>query len=305
MKYLDQTEVAKTIRKRLPQARSAIFAVAYWGKDAGKQLGLTKGASGVRIICELSSGGTNPAEIRLLLEAGLDVRQCDDLHAKVYLFDNAVIIGSSNASANGLDFDPQGGLHEANVLLEDPAIVATVRAKIETLPTRTISLADLRRAEVRRRLAQTRPPLLDRLAVALGGDSPDQGVYLVVFTHDMDKDAELEANEIIDSQENEPDLDAFQDWPKLPREGMLVCFRLRNGQLKFDGVCERRADLDSHAKQHSLQFCHGLRGADLRVPPKDIAAWRPLVDRLVASDRWETLRGCGWANLSDLLSAAK
>jgi len=98
------------------------LAVAFWGKGAANYLGLVKGNKG-RIICNLGMGGTNPDEIRVLMDHDFTVRQCDKLHSKVYIGDGGVIIGSSNASANGLSFDGTEeceGWTETNVLLKSP-----------------------------------------------------------------------------------------------------------------------------------------------------------------------------------------
>jgi hypothetical protein len=79
------------------------MAVAFWGDGATKGLGLDKKRGEVAtVICNLKSGGTNPNEIRELWKANINPLQCDKLHGKVYLFDDCVIIGSSNASSNGL-----------------------------------------------------------------------------------------------------------------------------------------------------------------------------------------------------------
>ena len=49
------------------------------------------------------------------------------LHAKVYISEIGVIVGSSNASSNGLGYEIGGGLHEANIFTDDNNIVCGVK----------------------------------------------------------------------------------------------------------------------------------------------------------------------------------
>jgi phosphatidylserine/phosphatidylglycerophosphate/cardiolipin synthase-like enzyme len=94
-------------------------------------------------------GGTNPAEIRALMNAGVHVSQSDILHAKVYLFDNQVIIGSSNASANGLSLQggETSGWIEANVFCDEAAFCQKASRWFAKLTTQIITEDDLKNAE--------------------------------------------------------------------------------------------------------------------------------------------------------------
>ncbi len=95
------------LARKVRRSRRCDFAVAFWGLGAGASLGLLgggvrpKGAK-TRVICNLRLGGTNPDEIRALLGADIAVKHSDVLHAKVYRFDDKAVVGSANASANGL-----------------------------------------------------------------------------------------------------------------------------------------------------------------------------------------------------------
>lgn len=101
------------------------LAVAFWGKGAVEELSLKK-ARPIRVLLELQSGGTNPAEVRRLMDlAHVEVRQLPRLHAKVYIANNAVLIGSTNASANGLGSEGSESTrwHELAVRTNDLAVV--------------------------------------------------------------------------------------------------------------------------------------------------------------------------------------
>ena len=111
------------VGEQLSEAISAILreegcrcAVAFWGKGALERMaGNTKD---VRLICNLRTGGTNPHEIRKL--ARDSIRQCDTLHAKVYIGTREAIVASANVSANGLGFEDieQAFWIEAGVKIE-------------------------------------------------------------------------------------------------------------------------------------------------------------------------------------------
>jgi hypothetical protein len=63
-------------------------------------------------------------------DLGYKVKTIDGLHAKIYCSSSAVIVGSSNASRNGLQYeaDQMSGNIEANVLIRDPKFVQRVSA---------------------------------------------------------------------------------------------------------------------------------------------------------------------------------
>ncbi len=96
------SELTKAIRSMLSSGGGADLAVAFWGRDAVRILGLGTDLEGVRIICDLRSGACNPDELKELLKRRARIWTTDGFHAKVYLTKDRVIIGSMNASANGL-----------------------------------------------------------------------------------------------------------------------------------------------------------------------------------------------------------
>lgn len=74
-----------------------------------------KGRTDVKIICDISMGGTNPDELRKLgAPDNQNLRYIRDFHAKAYLSDNGTVVTSANASNNGIGFGGSGaGLIEA------------------------------------------------------------------------------------------------------------------------------------------------------------------------------------------------
>ena len=94
-----------------------VLAVSYWGKDAAGYLGLQK-SDKTRIVLNVAHGGTNPAELQVLADLFPErVRVHPDLYAKIYASRALGLIGSANASSNGLHGSLHGGHEEAGVVL--------------------------------------------------------------------------------------------------------------------------------------------------------------------------------------------
>lgn len=111
-------------------AKSRHVAVAYIGSDALDMLPLGKGDT---LIVDLSdgpvkSGSTDPSVIRRYFHKGVNVFSYRGLHAKVFIFDNTAVIGSTNVSSNSRD-----KLTEAAVITSDPGIVRRCLQFVEGL----------------------------------------------------------------------------------------------------------------------------------------------------------------------------
>ena len=92
-------------------------AVAFWGTGA-EALFQDAVRNQARIICDVTLGGTSPKALRALGAPGNDrLRHIPGLHAKVYISDRGAIVGSANASQNGVGLGGPPGLIEAGVRL--------------------------------------------------------------------------------------------------------------------------------------------------------------------------------------------
>ena len=106
MRFLADNEILTEVNQLVASTGELLAAVAFWGVGAVDETGIIKRAKGTaRILCDLFSGACNPAEIRILLENDLEVRTLRGMHAKVWLNGHDVIVGSANASMNGLGFE--------------------------------------------------------------------------------------------------------------------------------------------------------------------------------------------------------
>jgi len=174
MKLLDETDARAEIRELLAKTDTARLAVAFWGAGAIERLGLDRGFK-AEILCNLDSGACNPAEVRRIHALpGITLKSHPSLHAKVYWTPAGAVLGSSNASANGLalEGDAASGWCEANVRLNDPAILSDIATWFDTLFAQghAILEEDIKRAEqiwkARAKMAPTGTRLVSDLLTA-------------------------------------------------------------------------------------------------------------------------------------------
>lgn len=164
MKLLDEKQALEAIRALLETSDTARLAVAFWGAGAIDRLGLNRPGLSAQILCNLDSGACNPAELRKMRELpGVTTRSHPALHAKVYWTPEGAVLGSSNASANGLalEGDAVSGWAEANVGLADLGVLQEIEVWFDRLFAAgyVISDADLDRAEqVWQERAKMAPP---------------------------------------------------------------------------------------------------------------------------------------------------
>ncbi|MGR3460941.1 MAG: phospholipase D family protein [Roseovarius sp.] len=91
--------------REVARGRDARCAVAFWGTGAAYEVfgGEFEQRDDVKIICDISMGGTNPLTLRQLgAPENKYLKYKDNLHAKTYLSEEGLIVGSANASSNGI-----------------------------------------------------------------------------------------------------------------------------------------------------------------------------------------------------------
>jgi hypothetical protein len=152
MEPLNRKESFELIRDLFGPAETITIAAPFFGDGALTQLGLEKSAAKLTVICDLFSGGCNPHEIKKFLNPESDLRTHDRLHAKIYLTDKGVVIGSANPSANGLGFEGNelDGQIEACVYSEEPNTVRAWKQFVEDEiypKSRKIEKSDIQKAK--------------------------------------------------------------------------------------------------------------------------------------------------------------
>lgn len=251
MKFLDGAAAEGEIRRLLGATKRARIAVAYWGAGAVERLGISELRNkDVQIACDLRSGGCNPDEVKRLLEIGADqVRTCDRLHAKVWLTDGGAVIGSSNASANGLGYegDETRGLIEANVLIEDSAVLTAMSEWFQERVwnnSSKITPQDLERARlVRRRIRNDRLPpqsySIFRLLKENQAWLADRNFSVWIYLHGGLDDWAEELCEYKRRERHEESLDCWQISDKearTPPGAYILDFDLINHHATYDGL---------------------------------------------------------------------
>jgi hypothetical protein len=294
MEFLNGPQAIAKIAGLTAKSRNVRMAVAFWGEGAAQWLGLLSKPSSAIVICNLKMGGTNPAEIRALMNAGVHVSQSDILHAKVYLFDNQVIIGSSNASANGLSLQggETSGWIEANVFCDEAAFCQKASRWFAKLTTQIITEDDLKNAEeiwLRRRAnIQVAIPKGGTLVDALKfkpASYKNRKFYLCAYSAGLDAAGEkaFKKEERAHPSQGTPTstavIDAFQDWSELPDDAILLCFFVGSaGNIRCDGFREmpRQRREIKVGRNSSLRLCFVMDKIEGFAKSKigAVATWR-------------------------------
>lgn len=128
MRFVTDSQILEAVRQLVQRDGELLAAVAYWGKGAGHETGIRTREQPARILCDLLSGSCNPEEIvRLKSCRNVGIKHRDNLHAKVWTIGNEILVGSANASMNGLGFAQTGPSIEAAIHLSNAEIARSVQ----------------------------------------------------------------------------------------------------------------------------------------------------------------------------------
>jgi len=248
MKLVRGSELKSELLALGAQSTRRRFAVAFWGDGAGDALGLTADPSKVEIVCNLCMGGTNPKEIRRLRDLGASVKHSDTLHAKIYLFDQAAVVGSSNVSSNGLSLQggEVGGWMEANVLFGTGALYDETGTLFDEIweNAREVSdpdLADAQAAWDRRRRASSHlqklaaPNILEALK-SQPKRLADRGIFITVDFVNMSPAAERAVAKVQKESGLGDATDAWEGWPTMPNGAYFISFTDIENSISFNDL---------------------------------------------------------------------
>lgn len=122
--------VGRAIRDLLATPGPVAAAVAYVTGDPTTLLALSRARGcDLRVVCEPYMGNCDPQALDALEATGATVYCAKALHAKVYVSDAGVAVGSPNLSAGALD----AGTLEALTVLRGPEHIAGARAWFDAL----------------------------------------------------------------------------------------------------------------------------------------------------------------------------
>lgn len=207
--FLEHDDIFHALNKLLTKANDIFCAVAFWGKGSENLFKDIPDNTAVKLLCNLSCGGTNPYVIEdLMKNKNFEIRQNPKLHAKIYYTDNGCLIGSANASSNGLAFDGIcfDGWTEGCVLITDTYSLITTRSWLCKLYDESIKIDgnDLDNAKINWK-KRKKPSFIEILQ---GHFFDDQNMRIAIYSDELSPEAEnIRAK-------NEAD-GAYEDWPDL------------------------------------------------------------------------------------------
>jgi hypothetical protein len=264
LELLREHEVGPRFRKIKKDASEVVVAVPFWGKGAIKMLGLDNGKK-ARIICNLSSMACNPYVIEALMkQKAVNVRSHPRLHAKIYVGPNFGIVGSSNASTNGLteEGDAAKGWIEANILSNDPHLVAKALNLFEGLWTSEeagpIRAAALKRAKT---AYDNRPPnsVPTNAATLLAACDENPSLFQSVFVAAHDENIGPNAKRMMASLKN----DSAAPKANLTAADFKSAWGYQFGQDTPEGSW--LIDLSCRTKRTRITGCARVTGLVLKV----------------------------------------
>jgi hypothetical protein len=264
--FVGPKQYSKALRTMVAQQASLDVAIAFWG-DGAEAIIHPHDGKPLRAICNLRSGGTNPAVIKLLVDraktsAHVQIRQCDRLHAKLLVGPTSAIIGSANVSANGLGFEGVEVAHwlEAAIQTFDREEVESAQDWFEQLwlssdsrPITDKDLADATEAYENNRdgrpdYSRKGPFSFENYSVA---DLEGRNAFALLYTSRPGLEAEARAKqhhdeELIEHGSNEQGGEgierwSFESWPEsldtTEKNEYLCIIWNENGGVAVDGAC--------------------------------------------------------------------
>lgn len=235
------------------------IAVAFWGERSELLIPLAQDKT-VRVICNLASGGTNPKPIEQLMKDGVNVRQLDDLHAKVILGTQAAIVGSANFSVNGLQLEDREvkGWSEAGLLTASAPDLSSIKQWFDSEwnRSRRVTPKDLEIALEAWKIRRANRPQFKQVKSITelhSSEVKDRNLYVIIWGEEASEGAYAAYEGVVSHAEEKSLLEQpllaklsfYEGWPNLPHEGIFISFQSHSsGRYSCDGVWRRIPELD-------------------------------------------------------------
>jgi hypothetical protein len=288
------------LTKMVLEEKKLDVAVAFWGEGAELRVH-PDSSKPIRIVCNLRSGGTNPAVVQLFMERAnqhshVEVRQCDRLHAKVLLGQEQALLGSANLSANGLGFEAMETAHwlEAGLHTRDLSEVQSAQAWFEQLwnssQVRRITNEDLKHAaEAYNRNRNGRPDYSEPGPFSFGLYDPSglaaRHAYALIYVDRPSEEAEAATAQHLKEEASKygateiksrgADRWTFENWPDSldtteQNEYLCLLWKEATGAVAVDGTCRMTG-----TRLHFYYEEGGVEGrVDLAKPAKSLLGHR-------------------------------
>jgi len=240
MKFISGKAYSQAVEEIVSLEKEMKCAVAFWGADWISHF--KKLTQPIQIICNLESGATNPAIIEAFHgKANIQLKTHPKLHSKVFLTSECMIIGSANASANGMSLEDSelNGWIEAGLAVDDPVSINDAHDWFKRLwgskesqyveeldPSK---LKTIENAWKRQRGTREKPPALPRTSLldALKTDPDrfkDSKLIIVITREDASDDAKKAFAQIMKTSpvKGESNVDFYEDMIELPPDHFII-----------------------------------------------------------------------------------
>lgn len=229
----NQSDLASWVRS---EPGKLDLAVAFWGSGVISELSLRRDRK-IRILLELHSGSTNPRAVEELVRLFPEgVRSVERLHAKAYVGENKMAVGSTNASANGLGLEGAEATQWVELMLEtvDRAAIADAQRWFNDLWSRAEKVdpasARFMEAKVAWKTRRKHRPLeisagQSLLAAVLASPDAfrDREWYVTIDT--ATKFSREGARALAEkTKELGQQAYAWESWSSIPEHALFVCF---------------------------------------------------------------------------------
>lgn len=247
MKFIYADENSSAIKNLFQKETEIKCAVAFWGS---KVIELISGSpERIKIICNIESGATNPYVIEKLIDLGVKVKTNKKLHAKVYLaLDELAIVGSANASANGLSYedDEIEGWLEASIQVNERTIISEINSWFDCQWKlgKQVTLELLEKAKEKWHARRNQRELEDnnsKFILDLLEKHPEQfnerNIFISVYrVPNPTQGAINKFNEVKEQIGFDKTLTFWQDWSTLPENSYFISLYYGpRGGFRFDG----------------------------------------------------------------------
>jgi hypothetical protein len=310
LKFLKGAALTKKIQSMLDSNDRADIAIAYWGADALTLLKVKPKRKNVRVVCCLKGGKSDPDIISRFRKRA---KQHDRLHAKVVWTPHAAVVGSANASSNGLpeeDFKATG-LIEAGVYVDDQATIDDIQVWFKELyyeRANVITKSDLEKARLARLLAlktggapgtrSSKRSLLE-LAKTVLASKIDEPVSFAIFRelappssnrgakrHLAENPTEMQR--VLKIQRRDfKNLHWYVNWPNLPKNRFLIDCHFTKGAIRGPSVVQtfhstKGVSVKTSEGRDDIHFVlyRGKSGFNFRLTPGDARAIRACSKKL-------------------------
>jgi hypothetical protein len=246
MRFLHGAELTSKIRATIA-APPVDMAVAFWGDKAIERLDLPADLADYRVACDARSGACSPTALGTLIKRGAKLVDVPGLHAKVYWSETGMVVGSANASTNGLTENELAiaGL-EAGIWVSDNDALDKSRTWLNTTIASgaTIKPEDLPEIKLLWDARRQSRPLRITLADALRRNSTalaDRKERVYIYT------TEQPPKDVVERYKRSPAFDPkgwagrgfpffWGDIPGVKPGEVLLCFEIEGRAFRWEGV---------------------------------------------------------------------